>query len=74
MKIGDVDARKDQALCYTISDKARCIGQGVMKAAEHMSASPVSGLSGGARSSSLMQTKAPGGYLRGSVNYSAQLT
>ena len=74
MKIGDVDARKDQALCYTISDKAGCIGQGVMKAAEHMSASPVSGLSGGARSSSLMQTKAPGGYLRGSVNYSAQLT
>lgn len=33
LKIGDVDARKDRELCYTISDKARCVGQGVLRAA-----------------------------------------
>lgn len=34
LKIGDVDARKQKELCYTISDKARCIGQSVRRAAE----------------------------------------
>lgn len=33
LKIGDVDARKKRELCYTISDKARCIGRGVAQAA-----------------------------------------
>lgn len=32
LKIGDVDARLDKKLCYLISDKARIIGQGVVKA------------------------------------------
>lgn len=32
LKIGDVDARKKKELCYTISDKARRIGQGVLEA------------------------------------------
>ena len=29
LKIGDVDARIEEKLCYTISDKARKIGNGV---------------------------------------------
>lgn len=32
LKIGDVDARQRRELCYTISDKARRIGQGVLEA------------------------------------------
>lgn len=32
LKIGDIDARKDPALCYTISDKARRIGRSVREA------------------------------------------
>jgi len=32
LKIGDIDARKDRTLCYTISDKARRIGRGVLDA------------------------------------------
>ncbi len=32
LKIGDIDARKSPILCYTISDKARCIGEGVLRA------------------------------------------
>lgn len=32
LKIGDIDARKDRTLCYMISDKARCIGCGVLNA------------------------------------------
>lgn len=32
LKIGDVDARMKKELCYTISDKARRIGQGVLEA------------------------------------------
>lgn len=32
LKIGDIDARIDEKLCYTISDKARIIGRGVVKA------------------------------------------
>lgn len=34
LKIGDVDARMKKELCYTISDKARRIGQGVREAIE----------------------------------------
>ena len=32
LKIGDVDARIEEKLCYTISDKARKIGNGVAEA------------------------------------------
>lgn len=32
LKIGDVDARQDKKLCYTISDKARKIGKSVVEA------------------------------------------
>lgn len=32
LKIGDIDARREKALCYTISDKARCVGRGVREA------------------------------------------
>ena len=32
LKIGDVDARIEGKLCYTISDKARKIGNGVAEA------------------------------------------
>lgn len=32
MKIGDVDARQNKELCYTISDKARKIGRSVVEA------------------------------------------
>lgn len=34
LKIGDVDARQEERLCYTISDKARKIGRGVLEALE----------------------------------------
>ena len=30
MKIGDIDVRTDESLCYTISDKARQIGRSVL--------------------------------------------
>ncbi len=33
LKIGDIDAREKKELCYTISDKARKIGRGAVKAA-----------------------------------------
>lgn len=61
MKIGDVDARKNKALCYTISDKARRIGQGVRKAADRMF---VFGRDTPACSTALVQRKASGGHLR----------
>ena len=32
LKIGDIDARAEKAHCYTISDKARAIGGGVLEA------------------------------------------
>lgn len=32
MKIGDIDARNKKELCSSISDKARCIGDGVVRA------------------------------------------
>ena len=32
LKIGDIDARKKEAYCYEISDKARRIGRGVTEA------------------------------------------
>ncbi len=32
LKIGDIDARTLEKYCYQISDKARCIGQGVLEA------------------------------------------
>lgn len=32
LKIGDIDARKVKAYCYTFSDKSLCIGEGVQKA------------------------------------------
>ena len=31
MKIGDIDARIEEKLCYTISDKAHKIGRSVVK-------------------------------------------
>lgn len=31
LKIGDIDARRIRSLCYTISDKSRCIGKSVKK-------------------------------------------
>lgn len=34
MKIGDIDARLDRRYCVTISDKAKCVGAGVVRAAE----------------------------------------
>jgi xanthine dehydrogenase accessory factor len=34
-KIGDVDPRMDKSYCYTISDKARAIGGGVLEAILH---------------------------------------
>ena len=36
LKIGDVDPRKDPALVYCISDKARKIGAGVCEAIDHL--------------------------------------
>lgn len=32
LKIGDIDARTDIRLCHTISDKAKCVGDGVVRA------------------------------------------
>lgn len=32
MKIGDIDARCDEKYCRTISDKAKCVGEGVARA------------------------------------------
>lgn len=32
MKVGDVDPRGDRSLCFTISDKARAVGGGVLEA------------------------------------------
>ena len=32
MKCGDIDARCEEEYCYTISDKARAIGGGVLEA------------------------------------------
>lgn len=34
LKIGDIDARQIRELCFTISDKARIVGKGVLKAIE----------------------------------------
>ncbi len=39
MKVGDVDPRAKKEHCYTISDKARAIGGGVLEAILHCSAS-----------------------------------
>ncbi|HHY39431.1 MAG TPA: EF2563 family selenium-dependent molybdenum hydroxylase system protein [Clostridia bacterium] len=36
MKIGDVDPRDDPALCFSISDKARAVGGGVLEALLHL--------------------------------------
>lgn len=36
MKIGDVDPRNDPALCFSISDKARAVGGGVLEALLHL--------------------------------------
>ncbi|MZP30056.1 EF2563 family selenium-dependent molybdenum hydroxylase system protein [Heliobacterium undosum] len=36
LKIGDVDPRLEKAYCYTISDKARAIGGGVLEAMLHL--------------------------------------
>ncbi len=35
MKVGDIDPRGEEADCYTISDKARAVGGGVLEAAMH---------------------------------------
>lgn len=35
MKVGDVDPRADKNLCFTISDKARAVGGGVLEATCH---------------------------------------
>ncbi|TDA68812.1 MAG: EF2563 family selenium-dependent molybdenum hydroxylase system protein [Clostridia bacterium] len=35
MKVGDVDPRADKSLCFTISDKARAVGGGVLEAICH---------------------------------------
>lgn len=32
MKCGDIDARREYAYCFTISDKARAVGGGVLEA------------------------------------------
>jgi len=32
MKVGDIDPRGNKALCFTISEKARAIGGGVLEA------------------------------------------
>lgn len=32
MKCGDIDARKERAYCFTVSDKARAVGGGVLEA------------------------------------------
>ena len=61
LKIGDIDARKIEALCYTISDKARRIGQGVLEAAERMTASDPAV---SAFSTSFVRTRVPKGTLR----------
>ena len=34
LKIGDIDSRKLVKSCYTISDKARRVGRGVLEAIE----------------------------------------
>lgn len=36
MKMGDVDARSQQPYCFTVSDKARAIGGGVLEAIMHL--------------------------------------
>lgn len=36
MKIGDVDPRNDPQLCFSISDKARAVGGGVLEALLHL--------------------------------------
>ena len=32
MKCGDIDARKERSYCFTVSDKARAVGGGVLEA------------------------------------------
>ena len=39
-KVGDVDPRKIKGYCYTVSDKARAIGGGVLEAIMHAGAEP----------------------------------
>ena len=36
LKIGDIDARAEVSHCYTVSDKARAIGGGVLEAVAHL--------------------------------------
>ena len=35
MKVGDIDPRNKRELCFTISEKARAIGGGVLEAILH---------------------------------------
>ena len=36
LKIGDIDPRRIKEYCYTISDKARAVGKGVLEAILHV--------------------------------------
>lgn len=49
MKVGDVDARCERDHCFTISDKARSIGGGVLEALMCLSQGTDTGTSGGAK-------------------------